>query len=82
MTARGRVEQAAIRAAQTYALANGHAGERDVIGLILAGMVIASRVTPMARRHLSAGYAEQHPQADAVLTAWADRIDAAIGEDD
>ena len=78
MTAeRRRVELAAIRAAQTYATVNGYGGDRSVIGLMLAGMVIGSRCSPEARRHLAAGYAEQHPDADAVLTAWAAQIDKA-----
>lgn len=76
MTARERVEQAAIEAAATYARANG-APVKPGIGLVLAGMVIASKASHQAQRLLADGYLDQHPDAHKAMDAWAARLSAA-----
>jgi hypothetical protein len=71
-----RVEQAAIEAAAAYARANG-APAKVGIGLVLAGMVMASKASHQAQRILAEGYLEQHPDAHEAMDAWAARISAA-----
>jgi hypothetical protein len=84
MTARQRVEQAAITTAESYAKANGApiiAGAGLVLagaGLVLAGMVIGASLSVAARKELIAGYLAQHPtEAGALMGRWANLIDRA-----
>lgn len=79
MTARERVEQAAIATAESYVQANG--APRVAAGLMLAGMVIGASLGQAARRELIAGYLEQHPvEAPAVMGRWASLINQAAAE--
>lgn len=78
MTARERVEQAAIAAAESYRETNG--ADHVAAGLMLAGMVIGASLDQVARRELVAGYLEQHPvDAPALMGRWASLINRAVG---
>ena len=72
------VEQAAIEVASAYAAANGYeAGDRRAVGLVLAGMAIASCATIAAQRELVRGYLEQFPAHQPPISGWARRLSEA-----
>ena len=79
---RRRVEAAAIEAAQVYARGNGFGDDKVAIGLVLAGMVIASTAGRAAQKALRVGYWDQHPDAARAMSAWAARLDQAAGRPD
>jgi UDP-N-acetylglucosamine enolpyruvyl transferase len=75
MTATERVERQAIQCAEAYAMANG--APRAAAGLVLAGMVIASRTTVEAQQLIVRGYLAQHPNARDPMVRWANAIASA-----
>lgn len=79
MSARQRVEQAAITTVESYREQNG--ADHVAAGMMLAGMVIGASLDRAARIELIAGYLEQHPvDAAALMGGWAHRINRAAAE--
>ncbi len=71
------IEQATIRAATEYAVANGYdPNDRRAVGLVLAGMAIAVRCSPPVQAAPLASYSRQLPESVRSMDSWAKYLES------